>query len=135
MDQLGHDAALADIARNHSRDMANRDYFDHVNPAGEEPADRGFRQGYDCHKDYGDHLTLGIAENIYQGWLYSSITYRAFGTDKDWNSTEGIAQDVVTGWMNSPGHRANVLEPNFHVEGIGVAISPIEKVFITQNFC
>lgn len=135
LDPLGYDHRLAGIARKHSSDMGNRDYFDHVNTAGEGPVDRGFRQGYDCHKDYGDHFTLGIAENIYQGWLYSSITFRPFGEEKEWNSVEDIAQDVVTGWMNSPGHRVNVLEPNFDVEGIGVAISPIEKVFVTQNFC
>jgi len=41
----------------------------------------------------------------------------------------------VRGWMDSPGHRKNILTPHWRNEGVGVFLSPDEKVFITQNFC
>lgn len=132
---LGYDAALADIARNHSTDMAVLDYFAHENPAGEEPTDRGERQGYDCRKNYGTYYTYGIAENIFQGWLYSSITYQGFIEHKNWSTTQEIAEDAVVGWMNSPGHRANILDDTYDLEGIGVSIAANDKVYVTQNFC
>ncbi len=135
LSSLGYDANLATIARNHSADMATLDYFEHRNLAGEEPSDRGARQGYDCRKDYGTHYTIGIAENIYQGWLYSSITYVGFTEQKNWSSTQEIAQDVVVGWMNSPGHRANIVNDAYDLEGIGVAIAADNRIYVTQNFC
>jgi hypothetical protein len=46
-----------------------------------------------------------------------------------------LAQDAVTGWMNSPGHRANLLDGGFTHIGIGVARGPNGEVYITQNFC
>jgi len=132
---LAYDIGLADIARNHSADMAELDYFAHQNPAGEEPTDRGVRQGYDCRKEYGTHYTYGIAENLFQGWLYSSITYLGLSEHKNWKSTREIVEDAVTGWMNSPGHRANILNEAYGLEGIGIVIAANDKVYVTQNFC
>jgi hypothetical protein len=48
---------------------------------------------------------------------------------------EEIAKQVVNGWMNSPGHRANILNGRYDREGIGVAVSSDEKVYFTQDFC
>ena len=53
----------------------------------------------------------------------------------DWNSSRKIAETTVKGWMNSPGHRKNILTPHWRSEGIGIAISPDDKVYITENFC
>jgi uncharacterized protein YkwD len=130
------DPLLSDIARNHSEDMAARNYFSHVNPYGENPTDRGNDAGYTCRKDYGSYYTYGIAENIFQNNLYSSATYYSTGkTVYDWNSPEEIAQTTVSGWMNSTGHRENILTPSFDREGIGVAIAADSKVYITEDFC
>jgi len=76
----------------------------------------------------------GLAENIFQNWTYDSITYINGIPIYDWNTDEQIAQQTVDGWMNSPGHRENILS-GFHSEGIGVAIGSDDKVLITQNFC
>jgi uncharacterized protein YkwD len=130
------DPSLSDIARNHSEDMAALNYFSHVNPNGENPTDRGNDAGYSCRKDYGSYYTYGIAENIFQNNLYSSATYFSNGkTVYDWNSPEEIAQTTVSGWMNSTGHRENILTPSFDREGIGVAIAADSKVYITEDFC
>jgi hypothetical protein len=53
----------------------------------------------------------------------------------DWNTLEEIAESTVEGWMNSPGHRKNILIPVWQREGIGVSIAPDDKVYITENFC
>jgi uncharacterized protein YkwD len=130
------DPLLSDIARNHSEDMAARNYFSHVTAGGENPTDRGNDAGYTCRKDYGSYYTYGIAENIFQNNLYSSATYYSNGmTVYDWNSPEEIAQTTVSGWMNSTGHRENILTPSFDREGIGVAIAADSKVYITEDFC
>ncbi len=132
---LQFDPALADIARNHSEDMAAQDYFAHVNPAGLDPTARGIAAGYSCRKNYGSYYTYGLAENLFQNNLYSSATYYSNRTTVyAWTSPEEIAQSSVAGWMNSSGHRENILTPSYGREGIGVAIVS-EKVYITEDFC
>ena len=133
---LSSDPALTDIAENHSADMAANNYFSHVSPSGQTPTDRGTAAGYTCRKEYGSYYTYGIAENIFQNNLYTTVTYYSNGTYVyDWNSQEQIAQTTVGGWMNSTGHRKNILTPTYDREGIGVAISSDDKVYITEDFC
>jgi uncharacterized protein YkwD len=115
--------------------MARRKFFDHVNPGGEGPTERGERAGYTCRKVEGRRVTEGLAENIYQGNLYNSIRIRGDERTYDWNTSEELAQDSVKSWMNSPGHRRNILEKNYNRSGIGVSISEDSKVYVTQVFC
>lgn len=132
---LRYDSKLADIARKHSQDMATNNFFDHVNFNGEDPTARGLKSGYRCYKDYGSYYVDGIAENLFQNNLYDSVTYYNGIPSYDWNTLEEIAQSTVNGWMNSLGHRQNILTSTYDKEGIGVAIYSNEKVLITQNFC
>jgi uncharacterized protein YkwD len=135
LNALSIDPALADIARKHSEDMAARHYFAHENPAGLNPTARGTAAGYSCRKYYGSYYTYGIAENLLLINLYSSATYYSNReTVYHWNTPEAIAQITVAGWMNSSGHRENILTSTFDREGIGIAIAS-EKVYITENFC
>jgi uncharacterized protein YkwD len=131
---LGYDTKLAEIARNHSLDMATHNYFDHYNSSGQGPTERAKAAGYNCYKNFGSYYTDGIAENILQDWLYSSTTYYGGIATHDWNTQEELANSAVNGWMGSPGHRQNILNPNYSREGIGVAISSDDKVLITQDF-
>lgn len=132
---LSLDSRLSDIARAHSVDMAQNSYFEHINLRGQDPTARANAKGYSCYKDYGGYYTEGIAENIFQNNLYDSITYVNMVPFHDWNSQSEIAQSTVQGWMNSPGHRQNILTATYDQEGIGVAISSDDKVYITQDFC
>jgi len=132
---LSYDSALAAIALSHSNDMALNNYFAHVNLAGQTPADRGNAAGYTCKKDYGTYYTIGIAENLLQNNLYSSVTVTNGVYTYDWTSPEDLAQSSVTGWMNSAGHRKNILTETYDREGIGIAIASDDKVYITENFC
>jgi len=132
---LSYDAALSAIALSHSNDMALNDYFAHVNLAGQTPADRGNAAGYTCKKDYGTYYTIGIAENLLQNNLYTSATETNGVYTYDWTSPEELARSTVTSWMNSEGHRRNILTATYDREGIGIAIASDDKVYITENFC
>lgn len=135
LSSLSFDSKLAEIARGHSQDMAQNNFFEHTNLRGQDPTDRATANGYNCYKDYGSYYTEGIAENIFQNNLYDSITYVDFVPFHDWNTQSEIAQSTVQGWMESPGHRQNILTSTYDKEGIGVAISSDDKVYITEDFC
>jgi len=53
----------------------------------------------------------------------------------EYKSQEEIAESTVKRWMNSPGHRKNILSPFWRTRGIGVAIASDKKVYVTENFC
>jgi len=89
---LRKSSPLDEAATVHAKDMARRDYFDHRAPDGSEPRDRVRRTGYRWNL---------IGENI------------AFGPES--------AEEVVAGWLASPGHCANLMDPRFRDMGIAVA--------------
>jgi len=132
---LSYDPALATLALNHSTDMATNNYFSHVDPAGEDPTARGNASGIYCIKNYGSYYTYGIAENIFQNNLYTSVTDTNGVYSYAWSTPEEIAESTVTGWMNSPGHRKNILTATYDSEGLGVAVALDDKVYITEDFC
>lgn len=134
---LSLDSALTSIAVSHSADMANRNYFSHYTPEGADPTARGLSAGYHCHKDLPNgYYTDGLAENIFQNNLYNSYeTTDGIITSYDWNDMDELVNSTVQGWMESTGHRENILNPTYDREGIGVAISSDDKVYITEDFC
>lgn len=132
LNRLAFDSALADVARSHSQDMATNTFFAHDNLNGQSPTDRTDAAGYSCiNQGY-----YGVGENIFKGWLFSAImTYQSTST-KAYFALDEIAQVVVDGWMNSPGHRKNMLTARYTKEGIGIGINPdTEAVLVTQDLC
>jgi uncharacterized protein YkwD len=124
------------IARAHSEDMARRDFFDHVNPDGNSATQRAIAGGFPCRKDQGNGgYTIGVSENIFQNNLYSRVTVYQGRTTYHWNTLDEIARTTMEGWMGSPGHRANILKRDVEISGVGVAVAPNDKVYITQMFC
>jgi uncharacterized protein YkwD len=91
-DPLQHSSRLAAAAAAHAGDMARRGYFDHQAPDGSKPRDRVRRAGYQWRL---------VGENI------------AFGPES--------AEEAVAGWMASPGHCANIMDPRFREMGVAVA--------------
>ena len=124
---LAVDEELSKLARAHSEDMAKRGYFKHVNPEGLTPMKRAEAVGY--------KLCQLMGENIYQNNLYSRVIEEKKKTTYDWNSMDKIANTTIKSWMESQGHRQNILDKNYTREGIGVAIAADDKVYITQMFC
>ncbi|WP_415383047.1 CAP domain-containing protein [Halosimplex sp. TS25] len=110
---LDYSHHLSAIAVQHSRDMAERDFFDHTSPDGHEAKDRYRKFGHD---------TRSVGENI------------ALENPDLTASPEEVARSIVDGWMNSDGHRENLLRESFRAEGIGVHLDPNGAVYATQNF-
>jgi len=127
LDTLSFDSDLQEIARYHSEDMAKGDYFAHTAPDGETMGTRYNEFNYQCGVSIGSNRDATGAENIFS-MSFSGPHY----------SEETIATEAVNGWMNSPGHRENILKEYWKNEGIGVYVEEEDgktKVYITQNFC
>lgn len=126
---LSYDEKLSVVARLHSQDMANNNYFDHYSLNGDGPTERAEKEGYPTTKALGGGaFAVGIAENI--GMM---PTGNVEGVGYVSNDPRDIAQAQVNSWMGSPGHRANILDASYSVIGIGTAHDG--KYYIsTQDF-
>jgi uncharacterized protein, YkwD family len=98
-------AALSKMARDKSADMRDKNYFDHQSPTYGSP--------FDMMKKYG-------------------ITYRAAG--ENIAAGQKTPEEVVNGWMNSPGHRANILNGNYTTIGVGYVSGGSYGSYWTQEF-
>ena len=101
---LEADPELTEVARRHSADMFARGYFSHYTPEGEDPFDRM--------KDAG-------------------VKFRTAGENLALAPTLQIAH---TGLMNSPGHRANILRPQFGRVGIAIMDGGRRGIMVSQEF-
>ncbi|HPA26483.1 MAG TPA: CAP domain-containing protein [Acidobacteriota bacterium] len=135
MQLLSWNDKLALAARLHSEDMAKKKYFAHKNLEGEDPTKRAYDIGFRCEKKSGSFVKIGVGENISQGNTAKSVTYIGERAYPDYEDMDEIARKTVEGWMNSPGHRDNILNLDYTSEGIGVAVSDNGEVYITEDFC
>ena len=103
---LRTDGRLAKAARAHSSDMVRSSYFSHTGADGSTFVTREVAAGYPRNG--------ASAENI--AWGYRT------------------PQDVVTGWMNSPGHRANILDCSSIAAGVGLFYASSGAAYWTQDF-
>ncbi|WP_176585497.1 CAP domain-containing protein [Priestia megaterium] len=94
---------LSDVARTKSKDMMDKGYFDHNSPTYGSP--------FDMMKQFGiEYTTAG--ENIAKG--------------------QQSPEDVMNAWMNSDGHRKNILNPDFTEIGVGYVKG--DTTYWTQQF-
>jgi Cysteine-rich secretory protein family len=100
---LAADSALRQLARGHTEDMVDHAFFSHVSPSQGTPQDRFTRSGL---------LFSQFGENI---------------------AAASTPEDAHTGLMESPGHRANMLNPGFSHVGIAAGNGPAGLV-VTLNF-
>ncbi len=98
------DPEMTEVARRHSADMFARGYFSHYTPDGKDPFDR---------------------------MRDMDVSFRAAGENLALAPTLQIGH---TGLMNSPGHRANILQPRFGRLGIGIMDGGRRGLMITQKF-
>jgi uncharacterized protein YkwD len=130
---------LAALSRSHSRDMARRDFFDHVSPDGQSPTERGQAMDVSCTAIVDSRQARGIGENIYNTATYHSRRTTRRGDDVsvtyNWKTSDEIAAAVVQGWMDSSGHRRNILNDTYQAQGLGLFVSDDLRVFVTQTFC
>ncbi len=125
---LTPDTALATIARTHSEAMLARGFFAHRDPDGRRGGDRARAAGYPFH---------AFGENIFRGRLADTVTEIRQGDRTTvstlWHTPDTLARLVVEAWMESPGHRDNMLSTAFGNIGVGIAVSPAAEVFVTLN--
>jgi len=122
------DPMLADIARQHSLDMAKESYFSHDNPEGQGPTERAEDAGIETIKQQGYVYQVGVAENIGMMPTGNVEGYGYVG------SPETVADAMMEGWMDSPGHRGNILDSTYGVIGVGVAYDGFSTYYLTQDF-
>lgn len=89
----------------HVQDLWQRRFFEHVNPDGQNPGDRAAAEGF-CHRYVGENIAAG------------QLTVQA----------------VMEAWKNSPGHNANMLEPEYTYVGMGHFIDPTGRPYWGQEF-
>ncbi|MDB6142258.1 MAG: hypothetical protein JWP80_1302 [Pseudomonas sp.] len=92
---LSWNPTLAAAAQSHTRNMANNNFFDHQDKDGHTPGDRAELAGYAGRQ---------IGENIAAG--------------------QDTPRKVVDGWLASPGHCANLMNPGFRELGAAYAVDP-----------
>lgn len=102
---LALDNNLCAVAAMHSEDMVARNFFSHENPDGASPFDRM--------KAYGIRF-MAAAENIAAG--------------------QTTPEQVMDSWMNSSGHRKNILNNAYGKIGIGIAMGGDYGIYWTQCF-
>jgi len=102
---LKENVKLSSVARTKSEDMVAKNYFSHTSPTYGSP--------FDMMKQFGITYTAA-GENIAMG--------------------QQTAASVMSSWMNSPGHRANILSGNFTEIGVGVAKDKSGTIYWTQQF-
>ena len=112
-----------------------RGFFDHINAQGEDATARGKHAGFECRKAIDkSSFRVGLGENLSEVPRASRVVTIGDRTTYDWNTGERAAQLAVDGWMNSRGHRENILGRAYSESGIGVALSSSD-IYITQLFC
>lgn len=101
---LKANSQLTKLAETYAQDMIARGFFAHNNPEGQTPFDRMQKAG---------------------------ISYRTAGENLAINNSIDAAQRA---FMNSSGHRANILNKNFTEVGIGVVQHPNGQLYVVQEF-
>ena len=128
LEELDFNEELATIARLYSFDMAENGFFSHYDLNGNSFEYRYKQAGYNC----TNSLYLG-GENLFFNYTHKTI-YKD-GTIAEYATQQEIVISSVEGWMDSPGHRSNILTEAWKEEGIGVYIAVNGDILITQNFC
>lgn len=109
---LENNSIMTQYAKTKSKDMGERQYFSHENPE-------------------GNLMNVFMQQDgiQYQAWG-ENIAY--IGGDMN-ESLETIANQFMLNWMNSQGHRENILSPNF--TGLGIGVYRVgNKIYATQEF-
>jgi len=112
------DELLGTVAREHSRDMAAREFYAHRNPDGESPSDRaGCAAGEVIHRGEIGEMRLPGGEETYQTAL-----------------TDGLARFCLDAWRQSNDHRKILIDPKYSSLGVGIHTASGE-FFATVVFC
>lgn len=136
LEPLDFDEDLREVARYYSARMAREDFFSHTAPDGGTLADRYDRFGYDCRVSIDEGRVATGGENL--AYTYYGAPVRTDDGIEYYDSERDLARGIVDGWMNSAGHRKNLLRSYWEHQGIGVYAIEDEgrfRVYVTQHLC
>lgn len=114
LDALALDEDAVAAAQAHADDMFARDYYAHESPEGETARDR--------YIDAGGNRWRLVAENIARCEACQPP------------ATAGRVEELHKGWMNSPGHRANIMSPGLAGFGFGLTVGADQGLYAVQTF-
>ncbi|WP_219466349.1 CAP domain-containing protein [Nonomuraea rhizosphaerae] len=103
---LKHDAQLRKASFDHSADMAAKNYFSHTSQDGRSFLDRIRGAGFTGGNAWAENIAMG----------------------------QPTPASVVTAWMNSSGHRANIMNCKYNLIGVGAAKNSRGQIYWTQDF-
>ncbi len=115
---LSEDALLTSLAREHSTSMVENNFFGHERYPGERS------------------LSYNMSPGTMRGENLAKIPTRQY-IPGPYLSLQEVCEWAVSGWMDSPGHRDNILEPCYSMTGVGVSFSEegaFTYLYITQIF-
>jgi len=115
---LSEDALLTSLARSTSISMVENNFFGHERYPGERP------------------LSYNMSPETIRGENLAKIPTKQV-IPGPYLSVQEVCEWAVSGWMDSPGHRANILEPRYTKTGVGVSLSEegdFSYLYITQIF-
>lgn len=110
---LRPETELYNAAQTHTEDMYNRKFFDHITPEGIGPRERV--------AEYNDAPYRKLGENLWRTWGVH-----------EWN-VHTTAQTVIQGWLDSPGHKRVLLDPDFSTGGVA-ARGDADELFVTMLY-
>lgn len=139
LNPLAWNEPLASLAQAHSVDMLENGYFAHNSLDGKTPTDRANEAGFECSVFSEGRQRTGIGENILTASTYHSIEVTELNgvetSRYNWKTQDELADEIVTTWMNSRGHRLNILRSDYTQQGLGAVTGSEQRIYITQNFC
>ena len=109
LDALAWNPDLAGLARDYSQTMAREGFFDHIDGQGNSVVERA------------RHARI-------RGW--QKIGENLFECEP----TNELASLAIKGWMHSPTHRENILDPEWRATGIGIAYASNGDIYVTEVF-
>jgi hypothetical protein len=107
---LNYNEKLSMAAKKHAEDMCNNNFFNHINKKGETPSQRALKEGYSSWY-VGENIAT---EDILLSSMHLIISFTGHNL-------------TTKGWENSPGHKENMLNPNYKEIGIGTAYCVLPK--------
>ncbi len=136
LDTLNFDSRLAAIADDHAAVMARELDIFHTQPDGDTREDRYEQAGYDCRIEINDNEYVTGGENVAQTWYRTNVVTND-GT-AFYDTPRELANGIVSQWMNSSGHRENILRSYWNNQGIGIEFvweGDDLAVYVVQDFC
>lgn len=138
---LRWDEYLAEIARKHSQDMAKNGFLSHISSDGRDIDYRYRVAGYKCKipfkKSKDEVLYLTGGEDINYHPIIKYI-YKDTGKIAEYYTEEEIVKNIINEWKRNEEYSdyyGKAINKNARAQGIGVAMSKNNEIYVTQNLC